>query len=643
MFRHHHRGPAISILLALGLIWSVAAASAAGRTSVIVVFDDSVSDPAALAGQLGRAHDFTARHVYGTALKGFAASIPAGAMAALVANPRVVAVEAETVESIVDQSLPTGIDRIEVDKNPTVTTNGTGSKAVNIPIAIIDTGIQPNHPDLNVAGGFAAAGNTWSDGNGHGTHVAGTAAAKDNGTGVVGVAPGAPVWAVRVCGNGGMCMSGDIVKGIDWVAARKADFKDGVPGGINFAAANFSISSADSNNSCSNPANTTHRAICGLVNQGVVFVMAAGNDARAKTAYPVAFTVAAIADFNGKAGGGAAPTCRTDEDDTLANFSNWGVDIAAPGTCILSTWLNSGYNTISGTSMATPHVTGAVALYIHANAAVNPATDSGGVADIESAIVGAALAQSHACGYTNERGTSEKLLFVNGSAFGGDGSCDTAGSPPSPSNTAPTANNVSVTTSVNTAVAVTLSGSDAEQCELTFSIVTPPTKGSLSTIGNNACSSGSPNTDTASVTYTPSVDVSGSDSFTYKVNDGTLDSGTATVSVTIEAAAGGDPSTMSATLSGSSANNGSTWTATATATVKSGTGASISGALVSGTWTWNGNTEAANCTTGSNGTCAVSKSSIPKRVGSATFQVTSVLHSSFTYSGAYPLITVSKP
>jgi hypothetical protein len=104
-----------------------------------------------------------------------------------------------------------------------------------------------------------------------------------------------------------------------------------------------------------------------------------------------------------------------------------------------------------------------------------------------------------------------------------------------PSNTAPTAANVSDSTNEDTPKAITLSASDAQQCELTFSIVSGPTNGTLGSIANNACASGSPNTDTASVTYTPNANFSGSDSFTYKVNDGALDSNTATVSITVNA------------------------------------------------------------------------------------------------------------
>jgi subtilisin family serine protease len=399
-----------------------AAAPATERVRVIVAFEDAVQSVADEARALGRRYGFTVRHVYGTALRGFSATVPARAVSALAAHPKVAAVEVDTLQSTAEQSVPTGIDRIETDKNPSITTTGAGV-TVNVPIAVLDTGIDP-HPDLNLAGGYGATGQGWNDYAGHGTHVAGTVAARDNGQGVVGVAPGAPVWSVRVCMETG-CWYSDIVEGIDWVAARKSDFKRGRSTGINFGAANYSITSADSSRNCRRPADVVHRAICGLVNQGVVFVMAAGNDARQKTAYPVAFTVASVADFDGRAGGIGAQTCwgGSEADDTLSDFSNWGVDIAAPGTCINSTYKGGGYATMNGTSMATPHVTGAVALYLHATKRA-PATSTSGVTSIESAIRNAALSQSHACGYRNERGSSEKLLFVNASTFAGSGACE---------------------------------------------------------------------------------------------------------------------------------------------------------------------------------------------------------------------------
>ena len=227
-------------------------------------------------------------------------------------------------------------------------------------------------------------------------------------------------------------MTGDMIAGIDWMAARKVD------GSRDFAVANMSISTSDDKNACTGSSGAVHEAICGLVNSGVVFAMSAGNNNRVKDAFPEVLAVSAIADFDGMGGGQGSPTCRSDQDETLANFSNFGpeVDIAAPGTCILSTWNDGGTNTISGTSMASPHVAGAVALYLHANGGA-PATDGAGVDAIEAAIINAALPEGTAtnpCSYNNERGSHEPLLFVNGAAFGGDGSCDVVagGNPPDP-------------------------------------------------------------------------------------------------------------------------------------------------------------------------------------------------------------------
>jgi len=180
------------------------------------------------------------------------------------------------------------------------------------------------------------------------THVSGTVAAIDNDIGVVGVAPGARLWAIKVCNFLGICFTGDIVAGINFVAAQK------VSGAVDFGAANMSLSSTDDSSPCNAGSDAVHLAICGLVGEGVVFVMAAGNEDRLKNAYPEAIAVSALADFDGKGGADGSPTCRFDQDDTLADFSNYGpsVDIAAPGVCILSTWNDGGTNVLDGTSMA---------------------------------------------------------------------------------------------------------------------------------------------------------------------------------------------------------------------------------------------------------------------------------------------------
>jgi subtilisin len=253
------------------------------------------------------------------------------------------------------------------------TASGNGSGSVDVDVAVIDTGIDPSHPELNVVGGInCSTGNSYNDGNGHGTHVAGTVAARDNDIGVVGVAPGARLWAVRVLNNQGFGFTSDIICGVDWVTANASTIE----------VANMSLSGTGTEPSGSGCAtgNAYHDAICSSVAAGVTYAVAAGNQhvdaaTRRPAAYDEVMTISALADFDGQPGGRAAPTCRADEDDTFANFSNFGadVDLIAPGVCILSTWKGGGYATISGTSMASPHAAGAAALYKSTHAAATPA------------------------------------------------------------------------------------------------------------------------------------------------------------------------------------------------------------------------------------------------------------------------------
>jgi subtilisin family serine protease len=208
--------------------------------------------------------------------------------------------------------------------------------------------------------------------------VAGTSAAVNNTEGVVGIAPEAKLWAVRVLDNRGSGSWSSVICGIDFVTSKAP--ANGGP----ITVANMSLggTGSDDGNCGLTNNDALHQAICRSVAAGVTYVVAAGNetDNAAKhvpAAYDEVITVSALSDSDGKSGGtGGAPSCRTSEkDDYFASFSNFGadVDIAAPGVCVLSTWKGGGYNTISGTSMASPHVAGVAALYIATHPGATPA------------------------------------------------------------------------------------------------------------------------------------------------------------------------------------------------------------------------------------------------------------------------------
>lgn len=363
-------GCVLVTLIVVGLL-PAGQAIAGGTGRYIVVLEDSVASPAAVARVHGRAYGLRVTHVYGSAIKGYAATLPAAAVARLREDPRVASISPDRPMRILTQTNPTGIRRIDAELSSTLAGNGSGS--VGTHVAVIDTGIDLDHPDLNVVGGTnCSTGTGFDDGNGHGTHVAGTIGARDNDFGVVGVAPGVPLWSVRVLDNSGFGTDATVLCGVDWV-----DSMAPAHGGP-IRVANMSIGGpgADDGACGSLDGDALHAGICRATDDGVLFVAAAGNSGRIFTgqvpaAYDEVLTVSAITDVNGRPGG-SVKTCLNDADDTAAEFSNFAAAgtpetshvIAGPGACIKSTWKNARYKWLNGTSMATPHVTGTAALCI---------------------------------------------------------------------------------------------------------------------------------------------------------------------------------------------------------------------------------------------------------------------------------------
>ena len=373
---------AAAALSALALGGSTLAASPASSVSApapasggyIVVLDDG-----AAARTVAQAHadrfGFELGHVYSSALQGYSTTMTSNVATLVAALPGVASVQKDTPVQSTAQTTPTGINRSDADLSPTAQINGVDQR-VDVDVAVIDTGVDLDHPDLNVyragAKNCALLGLSADDDHGHGSHVAGTIGAIDNGNGVVGIAPGARIWPVKVLNALGSGMNSDVICGIDYVTSKSAQIE----------VVNMSLGGAgtDDGNCGNTDDDAMHEAICAAVASGITFVVAAGNDsADSSTFTPAAYdeviTVSALADFNGAPGGGAPSTCRADQDDTFASFSNFGadVDIIAPGVCIYSTSMNGGYATLSGTSMAAPHVAGGAALIAALNPAATPA------------------------------------------------------------------------------------------------------------------------------------------------------------------------------------------------------------------------------------------------------------------------------
>jgi subtilisin family serine protease len=321
------------------------AALSAGRSDIIpgrfiVTLREGVS-PAAVARAYGVDPDFVYSHV----LNGFAGSMSDAARSGLLRDARVARVEPDGIaRTTATQTNATwGLDRIDqrnLPLNNTYVYNATGA---GVTVYIIDTGIRYSHNEFGgrASFGFDAWGKDGSDCNGHGTHVAGTVAGT-----IYGVAKQAAVVAVKVLNCAGSGTWSGVIAGMDWVAANRT-----LP-----AVANMSLGGGFNS--------SVNAAVARLVNAGVTTVVAAGNSGADACAYSPASAPAAIT------------IGATNSSDTKASWSNFGscVDFFAPGVSITAAWHNNNNatNTISGTSMASPHVAGGAALYLHANGSRTP-------------------------------------------------------------------------------------------------------------------------------------------------------------------------------------------------------------------------------------------------------------------------------
>lgn len=294
---------------------------------------------------LERSQGFIARYVYSSSIRGFSARLSQKQISFLQNDPRVDYVEADVAMKTTDQVLPWGIHRVGADVSSTAAGNGSGAVS-NVNVYIIDTGVDRYNTDLNVINHVNFAGGKNTDCNGHGTHVAGIASARDNALGVVGVSPGAPITGVKVLDCKGSGTTSDVIKGVDWVTANA----------VKPAIANMSLSGS--------AVQSLDDAVIKSADSGVFYSIAAGNVADDACKYSPAR--AGIHD-------GVMTVAATDDTDHEAWWSNYGtcVDLWAPGVNILSTLLGGGTTTKSGTSMAAPHVGGTGALFLSSHPAAS--------------------------------------------------------------------------------------------------------------------------------------------------------------------------------------------------------------------------------------------------------------------------------
>ena len=450
--------------------------NAAGPTAIadsyIVVLRDTsalrASGVPALARQLAGRHDGAVSRTYQSALRGFSVRLSEVNARRLAAEPAVAFIEQDhTVTISGTQTNPPswGLDRIDQRDLPVDRSYTYPTTASNVRAYIIDTGIRTTHTDF---GGRAVSGrdtvdndNDATDCNGHGTHVAGTV-----GGGAYGVAKGVQLVGVRVLDCAGSGSNAGVIAGVDWVTADA----------VKPAVANMSLGGGVST--------ALGTSVRNSINSGITYALAAGNENTSACNSSPSRVAEAIT------------VGATGSNDARASFSNYGtcVDIFAPGVDITSAWSTSdtATNRISGTSMASPHVAGAAALYVSTNTTATPQ-------QVRDNLVNTSTPNK----VTNPgTGSPNRLLYVG----------------PGTGNTVTVTNPGSQTRTVGTPVSLQISASSTGGGTLTYSATGLPTGLSISTSG---LISGTPSTAgsfTSTVTARDSTSASGSATFGWTIN-----------------------------------------------------------------------------------------------------------------------------